>query len=523
MSNTRSVSSPPGKDGDDVADLMSEFVGLCSDDAALAANEVTELADEFTDLCPSETVGPDDDIALSTASANAPSSSLPPCKRVLRIVWDADGCAYNDEYRRSLFFFIHEVRDEIEAIEKIKDTDEGKRRVSALLDRLHTKVGSGEYKFKPNLDLRDQVLQEDAFQQVSNSLAQVGKNRLIEKLKAMGLSTWCERVLREKDSNSVEWAAVEKKVAALNNAFASLYFNWLKSNHALNWIMQEYIAQLNNLHENFHPFIFAGTNMALAEHLFEDKDKYDEVVLMVGSNRQSYADDQYCKWVNSTGSIFKDLDGYLRVLKGIFPDKPVTIDPTTMTDIRHRLIPGETFRRILSNDKDHANHHWDERKGTMIYSFCHRAAVEHAGTNIAVKFIDDREDIISGLYNLFHDHPYLLPAGLTLELMRYTGRIHSQFYVTGTGDIDQDYMSSSAILVSLSQAVSPDGSRVMFDSVASLSDPEVVRQFLTRREAERKQSASMMLSAGGGSSLFAEKDKWNDKKQSRSLTLPANH
>lgn len=522
MSNTRtSVSSPPGTAGDSVEDLISDFEDLAQTARQPDSADIDKLIAEFEDL---RTLEPDESFmyestpaaAAVVATAIAADSSAVTVEQqtqphVLRIVWDADGCAYNGNYRQSLFFFMYEFADRIAEIRTIKDDVEMNRRNNALLEELHQKFLRGEYRFKST----------DEFNQVYTALHLKGKECLIAKLKELGLTEWCEKVIREMDSASLEWETVAKRVAEMQNEQANIYFGYLKANQSVNWIMQEYIAELYKLSESIYQYMFVCSNTSLAQHFLAEKDRYHEVVLMVGSNRQSYADDQNCKWLNSTGSIFKDLNDYLKVLRGIFADKPVNIDKTTMADIQNRLLPGETFNRILSNEGGHAAYHWDEKKGTMLYAFCHRAAVEHSNSKVTVKFIDDRYDIIDGLHALFSRHPELLPAGLTLNLIRYDGELSHEVYVEGTGELDHDYMCSSLIIESLSETISPSGSRVVIDSVGSfLKDgAAAVQTFFVRREAEKQKLMSMSLAIGGSSSFFAQRDKYVVEPQSRSFTL----
>lgn len=524
MSNTRSVGSPSGKVGDSVDALIAEFEVFDAVSVMTARNDgdADRLIREFEVVGSpdSHVLEPDETFMIelpfspapATSAASAAAVVTPPQSRVLRIVWDADGCAYNRTYRQALFFFMYDYMDRIRSIKASIEANEDpslvKQRSRALYDELHEKF-QGEYRFKS----------ESEFNEVYSALNMKARELLIVKLKELGLSGWCEKVVREKPPYSVEWETVALRVNEMKSDEADTYFNYLSNGQSINWLMQQYLAEINTFGENFYQYIFVASNLALAESFLLEREMYDEVVLMVGSNRQSYSDDQNCKWVNSTGSIFKDLNDYLKVLEEIFTGKSVRMDRVTMADIQNRLPPGESMNRALSDSREHAPYLWDEKKLTMLYVYTHRAAIEHKGSKIVVQFIDDREDIISSLYALFHSHPELLPAGLVLSLIRYDGRINYRVYIEGTGEIDHDYTNSSKIMSALSEPTSPDGSRVIIDSVNSLLNENKARQFFECRESEKKKVMATSLVVGGSSSFFAQRESHVVNPLSQSYTL----
>lgn len=498
MSNTRSVGSPPRTA---VEDLISEFKDLDLTASQQDSTDIDRIVSEFDDM-----------YAAASSAASVEQRSQP---HVLRIVWDADGCAYNNDYRRATFFFIHEYKRALDKIVGEKNPTTKQRAVESLLNSLREKMEQGVYQHKT----------EDEFKQVYDDLKYQATQCIVSLLKTLPLTPEHIAVLDSGDFTSDRWQSLVDYILSLNAKYADTYLQHLKSGQCLNWMMKTYLEIMNSISEELSRYIILSTNNNLIRHIEEIKHEYDKIVIMVGSNRQSYHDDLNCSWVNSTGSFFKDLMGVIPTLQKIFHDKPVEIDQTTMADIQNRLLPGESFGRILAGDSVHAPYHWDEKKGTMLYAFCHRAMVECPGAKVTVKFIDDRADIINGLLGLFSNYyddrlkgSDLLPKGLVLNLIQYDGKVCYEHVIVGTGEIDPDYMNSSLIMSALSDSASPDGSRFVIDSVDSLSKPDRLRELFQRRDAEKQKVMSMSIAAGGSSSFFAPRRE-SEEQQSRSYTF----
>jgi hypothetical protein len=206
---------------------------------------------------------------------------------------------------------------------------------------------------------------------------------------------------------------------------------------------------------------FFATNKEFFNTLSQSiKDEnYDEVNLMVGSNRQCYRIDQK----NFSKSLM-DSAGKIRDIQpgSCFPfmekislklnetsNLKCKVDKYLLSDMYGDCEPGTNFDnacKILATNHKHDVSPWifDDSKFTLLYAQTQRIAAMHPTAAITFDFYDDRSsDILLNLKRLYSNYPHLLPKNLTLRLHCYSGNsIDTQATIQGTGVIDQEFHST---------------------------------------------------------------------------------
>ncbi|STO25475.1 hypothetical protein [Fluoribacter gormanii] len=188
-------------------------------------------------------------------------------------------------------------------------------------------------------------------------------------------------------------------------------------------------------------------NRAFLDQLKIENAAFDNVVALIGSNRQSYETD--C--INM---------GHPKAFKGsccpaiqtVCADLNVTFDPFLLADVAGNLPYGTSYHLIMQevtsgaylNDDpqhEHAECTMDETKRTLLFAQMQKAAVDHPNEEIIFDFFDDRYDILVGHLNeFFTKYPHMIPKNVTLRLNRYAGDdVTLMASIKGTGESYSDY------------------------------------------------------------------------------------
>lgn len=219
-------------------------------------------------------------------------------------------------------------------------------------------------------------------------------------------------------------------------------------------------------------------NAKLLDFVSHFQVKFDEHIVLVGSNRQSPQKDAQLIGYKNNGSCFPGVkriaeslgatfDPFL--LADLYLNKPngysselfyqaltaAGIDPTKNT------ITSEHYR-ALAEDPGHADLFkncvpFDEGKINILYAQIHKLASEHPTEEIVFDFYDDKSSILTTLSDFFHHFPELLPHNVKLRLCFFNGEelgpideagkpcarefIDTDF-IKGSGIIDEEYKTS---------------------------------------------------------------------------------
>lgn len=201
-------------------------------------------------------------------------------------------------------------------------------------------------------------------------------------------------------------------------------------------------------------------NKLLLDYIKLSVQNCDDVIIMCGSARQDVYLDHFNGKNNKNGlalvaiphianyiknhivnkNVNVYFDGYLTTDALLHMDSRITYNKATVTE----CFKGD---KIPSYDIPH-----DESKMLISYLYMHRIAAKYSNKLIHFTFIDDRNDIIEHLFQLYNKHPDLVPANLKLSILRYTGRTTPSLYnhtILGKGDINLDLSSASQFIAPL--------------------------------------------------------------------------
>lgn len=187
------------------------------------------------------------------------------------------------------------------------------------------------------------------------------------------------------------------------------------------------------------------------------------LVLMVGSARQSIFSDLYHELAHQNGSCWVFLKSYLECFQSDFPDLAgrISLDPFLLEDIFCEKNPGyhfdirvNSFSKVLVDAymeraavfRNGVDIQWqDLTKKSLIYAQLHYIGMKHPGKKIAFHFYDDRMCVLQPLYNLYRSRVELIPNNFSLRLFNYVaGYFNAAFTadINGVGYVDRDYSES---------------------------------------------------------------------------------
>lgn len=164
-------------------------------------------------------------------------------------------------------------------------------------------------------------------------------------------------------------------------------------------------------------------NKKLIEHILQEiqKQNYQEVIFLVGSNRQGFSTDRANSKRNNSGSCFPAIIELCEAIQKLTPI-PCRVDRFLMADLYSARPAGTNFSAILeknSNIQDRCI--WDEFKFSLIYAQMHYLSSKQSSSVFDFNFIDDRVDILSNLTR-FLTHQEFIPRNIsTLNLKQYQG------------------------------------------------------------------------------------------------------
>lgn len=174
-------------------------------------------------------------------------------------------------------------------------------------------------------------------------------------------------------------------------------------------------------------------------------EKFDEVVFMVGSNRQSLAVDNVNN-KDGTSSCFPALYELCNEFQQRLPSIPCRVDQYLLADTYGKKLTGENFENALKKDNNFNYSHWlfDDSKVTIVYAQIHKIASSSPDHEIIYDFYDDRcggkDDIINALAIFFGENSDLVPCNLAMRFNYYAGNgVKKVATIKGKGEIDKHF------------------------------------------------------------------------------------
>ncbi len=170
---------------------------------------------------------------------------------------------------------------------------------------------------------------------------------------------------------------------------------------------------------------------------------YRSLLLMSGSNRQSYKLEFVNSVNNGTGFFVTDLLSISAAFEESINHenaKPVKccMEPFLLADLYAGKYAGDSLGLIIKEQEareeltdsnqpiKHNDYVFDETKFTLIYAAAHHVASRHPDDRVTIAFFDDRNDIQSALIAIFSANSDLLPENVCIEFWPYTGKMADQ-------------------------------------------------------------------------------------------------
>lgn len=187
--------------------------------------------------------------------------------------------------------------------------------------------------------------------------------------------------------------------------------------------------------------VIAG-NTALLSHMIRQAEYIKQLIILVGSNRQSHHLDLFNSTENKTMSCFPAVKEITSYLSTKLPHQNVGLDRFLMADIYHDLEAGTAFNQAIApyHLGPHADAVFDRSKITLLYAQIHKLANDHKGKRIIYHFYDDKYELLSGLNTFFQDHLEWIPSNVKVNLHYYIGdEPYPLAELSGTGVLDRGY------------------------------------------------------------------------------------
>lgn len=240
------------------------------------------------------------------------------------------------------------------------------------------------------------------------------------------------------------------------------------------------------------------SNGNLLAKLSAEASEYQQATFLMGSARWTFLGDWQNREKNATPLYFDDIKCFIEVFKSKQNEEykeNVKFDATIITDMVNQLPPGETHARYkqkwpidkqpdLRIKQDESRQLYDRTKASSIYAMSHRAIKESDGKACTLMFVDDREDIINTNFELYSQHPELLPANLTLKLVRYDGSVQTELTIHGKGKLDHDYACSAVKLLMQAAPFNENGAIICDVAEHFKINPQQIASFIEQRDRE---------------------------------------
>lgn len=261
---------------------------------------------------------------------------------------------------------------------------------------------------------------------------------------------------------------------------------------------QRFVTIIKRMAPSFMKRVLIASNKALFDELSRLAMIADETILAIGSNRQSLGLDTEGATNNGTGLFFKDIQVIVEHLRGLCPQKTISLYKGTVIDAFNHAPVGDTFDSALQGiDKENKQSYlFDVTKVTMHYNLTHgifnACKVANPAHDIAMQyyFIDDLKELCRGANQLFATYPQLLPTGVSYCGVRYAENIftHDSSAISGTGVLEENIAVPLQALAKLVLLVHP------CDQIDLIFDEYMGQIPVFLRENQRRESSLVFRS-----------------------------
>ena len=216
-------------------------------------------------------------------------------------------------------------------------------------------------------------------------------------------------------------------------------------------------------------------NKILIEKLAKDvtEKNIGEIILMVGSARQSFSIDDYNNKKFGTRSFFPSLEKFASMLHEKFSKElsvAVSMETFLLSDLYSNVQPGESYRRIMMELINHApqsqcNSVHDKSKFTLVYAALNHLAQKYSekylNNELLVEYFDDTAFIHDSLMRASSKKhaDLMLPENIPLYLYLYMGDKISEnemHLIQGKGKPDRNFAEKCKQMMKICRKMASD-------------------------------------------------------------------
>ena len=242
-----------------------------------------------------------------------------------------------------------------------------------------------------------------------------------------------------------------------------------------------------------------AAHRTLLDRLKDENKNFDEVYVVLGSNRQSKSVDLFNKERGpSCFPVMQIICDYLS--EGTHNTH---LEPMLLADIEDDLELGTSFEKALNDPSDssagHSEWRFDTSKITIVYSQAHKIACDTPGKEMTYDFWDDNPDVLNETAEFYKTYSDLLPEHVTVNLHLYAGKGEMDFAsIKGTAKyIDSNYRKTTKELAELAAGSAKEaGYNYMFsvaDNLLALGKQKNLYQELKCRILKKPEDVALDL------------------------------
>lgn len=219
------------------------------------------------------------------------------------------------------------------------------------------------------------------------------------------------------------------------------------------------------------------------------KNNYEQIILTVGSNRQSKELDYINSCMRSSESCFPAMIKLQNEINLRFKT-PCNVNPILLTDVFNDRKSGDTFNHALENDKNYEfpRSIWDANKTTIPYTHMHDIASENSDAEITYCFLDDSTNILGELFTNYSEFDCLIPANTTFNFFFYDGtqlekykHLENDATLPGKGIIDRDYKANVNLIAKVC-GITINNQQNFNKGISAKFHGSMIREFLLKRQ-----------------------------------------
>lgn len=337
--------------------------------------------------------------------------SAPRKQHIITNLIDADSCTFNKNYRYRILFLIRAFHKVLQEFGLKSSLSEGEK---ILIDIFAKKAIKEQKKL---------IFTLEDHRKLADFANREARLFYIKKLEEEGH----------------KGADIDAELAKVGKDFLTNYF------------IYHFIQYAESICPNVLRIIFVFANTALIDKITTQAYEEDKVIVMLGSNRQSYSSDQANMLSKGTSSIYRELDFLVKYINSALLDNKVVLDKFTLPDVSEEgdFKAGRSFKKILKSIGPYVKNPFCVRKGNILYAVMNYIPKKYPGAEHTFNLFDDQMAILDDLRLFFSANPTLYLKGAYLNLHRYTGKFSTSYSIRGEGVVDYHFEKNVCLMAKM--------------------------------------------------------------------------